>query len=254
MNYYLAEACQNTFILYDCLESTSLEYAFLEEAHSFLEKEGRDDALILTAGHLIEDAFYTRMVVLGCDRALGEFCGNGARACAAYLVNKYPHIQNFYLQTKQGNHLLKSYGNGLYSVLLPSAEFKLNETFITNPSLFKRGDPLCYVEVLEPHLVMHKEMSDEDLFALGKELNQNRELFPHGINLNAYHVLEDGTLFVKTYERGVQRLTRSCGTGSSACSAFYQPSGKVPVQTPGGLLEILLQPDGIELKGPAFYE
>jgi len=249
VNYYLAEACQNTFILFDCLPVSEVDEPFLLKAHRCLEEEGRDDALILVGGRTQQDAFYARMIVLGQDGALGEFCGNGARACSAYLFRQYPQFQKFFLITPWGAHPLARYGEDIYSIKLPPARFEGNKKFIVQcPENLKN---FFYAEMIEPHLIVQEKMSDEMLLSIGKELNQRRDIFPLGINVNAWHVLEEGTLYVKTYERGVQRLTRSCGSGSICCAAFYKSRGSVRIIAPGGEMEVILQEDGVELKGPA---
>lgn len=246
IKYHLAEACQNTFVLFDCLNQSCVDGLFLKGAHQCLVKENRDDALILYDGAHTEDSFCARLLVLGLDQALGEFCGNGARACAAYLFKLHPQLNRIYLQTPHGKHALTKHAEGMYAVALPPARFELNSMFI-------RGalPDLTYVEMLEPHLIIHQKMSDAELFSLGKEINQKRDLFPLGINVNAWQMLEDHVLEVKTYERGVQRLTRSCGTGSMSCAAYFKKQGIVTVSTPGGILEITINKNSIELKGPA---
>ena len=190
------------------------------------------------------------MAVLGLDGVIAEFCGNGARVCAAFLYTKYLQKRVF-LSTPSGIHALEKHGD-LYSVKLPLASFALNKKFVADAQQFKKLG-YTYVNMLEPHLILEKELSDEELFSLGQELNQRKDLFPHGINVNVCRVLKEGHLFVKTYERGVQRLTQSCGTGSMSCAAFYKSQGVVSVSTPGGQLQILLQEDGIVLIGPAFF-
>ncbi len=253
VNYYLAEACQNTFVLFDCLELSCVDESFLKKAHPCLLKENRDDALILFDGALIDHVMYAHLLVLGQDQALGEFCGNGARACAAYLFKKYPEQSHFYLITQHGKHSLIKYSDEIYSISLPPARFEWNKKFTTSPAQISHLWPhLTYVEMLEPHLVFNDKVSDAELLSLGREINQRRDLFPLGININCWHALEEGVLEVKTYERGVQRLTRSCGTGSMSCAAFYKKLGNVLVMTSGGPLEITIHKNTMELKGPAF--
>jgi diaminopimelate epimerase len=253
MKYYLGDACQNTFVFFDRLETSALDESFLKQVHSTLLKEKRDDALILFNGRFQEEGFYAQMMVLGLDGAIAEFCGNGARVCAAYLFERYPRSKRHYLTTGSGIYPLQKYGSDLYSVKLPPANFAWNEKFIADFAAFEGLTRFFYVNMLEPHLILQEELSDEQLLSLGKELNQRKDLFPSGINVNAWHLLEDDRLFVKTYERGVQRLTLSCGTGSMSCAAFHKSLGTLFVSTPGGDLEVILQEDGIELKGPAFF-
>lgn len=252
MSYFLTEANQNTFILFDKLEEKCVDTKFLANAQKALERENRDDVLILTNGHLKDSTYCAKMVVLGLDGELGEFCGNGARACGAYLFKKFPGIEKFCLITKYGEHPLQKYGAGIYSIKLPRPSFDIDRKFIADPEYFQRAYQWKFVNMIEPHLTLEAKMSDQELFELGTEINSKKDLFPLGINLNVWHRQKDDTLFVKTYERGVQRLTRSCGTGSLSCASQHLQHGTVKVSTPGGVLDIILHSDGIELKGVVF--
>lgn len=250
MKVCLAEACNNTFVIIDCLDQTHLKDNVLHLALQRLRKEQRDDALILVDGRISGDSFSAQMVVLGLDGEFGEYCGNGARACAAYLFTHYGSYRKLFLRTGQFLHRLSHLGENIFSVTLPPVRFALNPKFVTPGSSV---EPFQYVEAIEPHLVIKKDMSNEELTSIGKKLNQQREIFPLGINVNAYSVLENGSVTVKTYERGVQRLTRSCGTGSISCAAFIIREkgglGTVHVITPGGPLEIIFRENEIELCG-----
>lgn len=250
MKYYLAEACKNTFILFDYLNSPIEDANFFFKARQCLEKENRDDALILTNSIIEDGSFHARMMVLGLDGNFGEFCGNGSRACAAYLFEKYPHAQTFYLDTYLGSHPLQKHSGDSYSIKLPTANFKVNPKFVTDENFIEHYG-LNYVEMIEPHLIIEKDLNDDQLFSLGRELNSQKNIFPLGINVNAWHILDNGTLHVKTYERGVQRLTQSCGTGSISCASYYKKYGTVSVVTPGGPLKITLNQNFVELQGPA---
>lgn len=252
MQYQLAEACQNSFILFDLLNDQSLTDTFLKYAQICLLHEKRDDALIIHQGTFEKKSLFAKMTVLGADGALGEFCGNGSRAVAAYLFEKHPFLEQIFLTTPEGNHRLLATGMNEYSISLPKAKFELNRKFIANEKKFRTLKlELQYAETLEPHLGICAEMSDEALFKLGRMLNAEKEIFPLGINVNAWHPLKENSIFVKTYERGVQRLTKSCGTGSVACASIYRSSGDITVHTPGGTLKISHHEHGVELKGPA---
>jgi diaminopimelate epimerase len=183
------------------------------------------------------------------DGCLAEFCGNGARACAAHLYKRFPEVEKVYLCSSTRTHEAFRYQDDIYSISLPPVSFKPNPKFVTDIKLLPEG--FYYAEILEPHLILNRKLCDEELLLIGQKLNRNKELFPYGVNVNSWHVLEDNVLHVKTYERGVQRLTRSCGTGSTSCAAFYKKHGMVSVQTSGGILEIHLTNDHVKLKGPA---
>ncbi|MES2345255.1 MAG: hypothetical protein V4494_04890 [Chlamydiota bacterium] len=249
MNHYLAEACENTFLLFDCLKTQSLDSKTLKKAHERLKESNRDDAIILVHGINEEHSFTAQIVVLGLDGVLAEFCGNGARAAAAFLFTHYPKKERLFLRTKYGKHQIFKHSDGSYSILLPPAQFPSRSQFLPN------GAPLGfhYVEVFEPHLIFEGNISDKELMDIGSSLNQNKDLFPLGINVNAWHRVREDSLFVKTYERGVQRLTKSCGSGSIACASFYKKKGRVAITTPGGNLEVTFSLNHVELKGPSFF-
>lgn len=250
MKECLAEACHNTFVLIDCLDRASVGDDVLRLALARLKEENRDDALILVDGRAEGDSFSAQMVVLGLDGALGEYCGNGARACAAYLFAHYGSYRNLSLRTGTYHHRLSRLGDNLFSVTLPPVRFSINPKFVISSHSLS---PFEYVEAIEPHLVIEQEMSDEELTLIGQKLNHEKDRFPLGINVNAYYFLQDGSIAVKTYERGVQRLTRSCGTGSISCAASIMKQrkslGAVNVLTPGGPLKIIFRENEIELCG-----
>lgn len=238
MKYYLAEACQNTFILVDLREQV-LDEKILQTIHQCLLSEGRDDALLITRSAALNGALYCDMLVLGADGQLGEFCGNGARAIAAYLFAAAP-IDTIYLKTRSGfSCKLQKLPDKAFSVSMPHPSFNLQTRFIGDMEKFPLCDPPCiFIEMLEPHLVIPRPMSDEELMGWGRKLNQMKEVFPLGINVNACEFVDGKHLFVKTYERGVQRLTRSCGTGAASCAALWLYGSAIEgscieVMTPG---------------------
>jgi diaminopimelate epimerase len=240
-----AEACGNTFIIFDRLADPSpLDHPFLESVKSLILNSNRDDALILTRNDVKDNCLYLTMHVLGPDGAFGNFCGNGTRAVAAYLYSTYPEYKGFFLLTPFGLCPLHKLENGLFS-----AEFPINRA--TSPFIFE-GNSFTYGDALEPHLTLEADLSDVELYDLGKKINRQTNLFPERININAWQRLSSGELFVKTYERGVQRLTKSCGTGSAVCAlVFLKGDGHIAIQTPGGKLEITISNETALLAGQA---
>ncbi|WP_242850048.1 hypothetical protein [Clostridium polynesiense] len=71
-----------------------------------------------------------------------------------------------------------------------------------------------------------EEIDDNELTSIGLSANNNSELFPQGVNVNFVKVLEEDSIFVRTYERGVG-LTPSCGTGMTASSIELPLSMKI---------------------------
>ena len=81
------------------------------------------------------------------------------------------------------------------------------------------------------------------------------ESFPKGANVNFVEITGENEISVRTYERGVESETLSCGTGSTASAAVAYKTGKtgnrVDVNTAGGPLVIYLEGDEAWMEGPA---
>lgn len=263
-NMYLGEACQNTFIIADCLNASAINEAMFETIHKNLLWSQRDDALILINKQNEQEKLVVEMLVLGADKTLGDFCGNGSRACAAYLYDKYPEYEQFYIRAAGQKRVLNNEGKGIYSIEMPKVNFDPNPKFV-NPSalLLQPNDcfsytignhTLFYTDIIEPHLILNKSLTDSEVERLGRELNCNKDVFPNGINLTVFsETSQQNVVQAVTFERGVQRLTKSCGTGACCTAAFYLAGneGKIYVLNPGGKLEIKVHKQGVQLRGPA---
>jgi len=81
------------------------------------------------------------------------------------------------------------------------------------------------------------------VYELGKSIRYSTEFKEKGINVNFVEQINDNKIFVRTYERGVEDETFSCGTGVvAAVLATYMRSDakaeEVMVKTKGGDLEV----------------
>ena len=83
-----------------------------------------------------------------------------------------------------------------------------------------------------PHYVQGvKDLQHYDLTGEGRLIRHLSALGPAGANVNFVEPLPDGTLYVRTYERGVEDETWSCGTGVTACALV---TGFNRIHTAGG--------------------
>lgn len=105
-----------------------------------------------------------------------------------------------------------------------------------------------------PHYVQRVEDIDSvDVKAEGCRLRHHPDLGAEGANVNFICDAADGSLVVRTYERGVEDETWSCGTGVTACAIV---SGNHSIRTRGGDFKVEFEPTGnryekVNLIGPA---
>jgi diaminopimelate epimerase len=96
---------------------------------------------------------------------------------------------------------------------------------------------------------------------VGKQIRYSDDFAPKGTNVNFVQQEEDGSLFVRTYERGVEDETYSCGTGVTAAALVAHRQSGMPspiaIRTLGGPLNVAFEPtpsggyEAIDLIGPA---
>ena len=116
-----------------------------------------------------------------------------------------------------------------------------------------------YFDTGVPHLVLEVEnIENVDVYKIGHELRYHQFYYPKGTNVNfVYNSSDDQTIIVRTYERGVEAETLSCGTGATAAALNYAQetnlkNGEINVKTNGGLLKVKFSDNfkEIYLKGP----
>ncbi len=188
------------------------------------------------------------------DGKESTMCGNGGRCIVALADFLSLTGNDCRFKAIDGPHrgkVLHREGNN-WQVSLQMADVaiieNMNDEFVLNTG--------------SPHLVTFADnVSTVDVDGEGRAI-RNREVFKSdGINVNFAEIRDDG-LFVRTYERGVEAETLSCGTGVTASAiAFAIKSGcfneKVKVSTPGGVLAVRFEYNklghfsSVLLEGPA---
>jgi diaminopimelate epimerase len=132
----------------------------------------------------------------------------------------------------------------------------------------KMGTPHRYIRLTSnreqvdtgsPHYVWFRtrDVDKIDLVSEARAIRYANEYKEEGINVNFVNTIDPGKLRVRTYERGVEDETLSCGTGVTACAyTFLQQQGRegvVEVQTRGGSLQVEISEGEVFLTGPAVF-
>ena len=113
-----------------------------------------------------------------------------------------------------------------------------------------------------PHYVrFQSNVRNLEVLDEGKEIRYSNQFAQQGINVNFVEILSEASLFVRTYERGVEAETHSCGTGVVAASLAFSilrnnRSSSIAIETLGGDLKVTFEQTGntftnVFLEGPA---
>ncbi|WMI71119.1 diaminopimelate epimerase [Aminobacterium sp. MB27-C1] len=181
-----------------------------------------------------------RMRLFNRDGSEGEMCGNGARCIARYAWEKKLAGESMSFETLAGPIRAKVEAP---FVELDMGNVDLSEGF-WGESLNVGGEtfPFVYLIVGVPHCVLFIEnitdFSRETLVEIGRTVRYDTQRFPNGTNVNFIQRVGESELKVVTYERGVEDLTLSCGTGSAAsavaASIVLEMTSPIHVHNPGG--------------------
>ena len=182
----------------------------------------------------------------------GTMCGNGGRCIAAYAFAHKLADRKILFSAVDGLHKavindVKTAGI-LYDVSLQMAPV----------SKVAKNANSYFLDTGSPHHVEFvKEVDEIDVFNRGRNIRNSKRYLPGGTNVNFVQITDD-TLYVRTYERGVEEETLSCGTGvtASALAAFLETGKKNRrIKTRGGNFSVnfegTLPFTDIWLQGPA---
>jgi diaminopimelate epimerase len=192
---------------------------------------GADGALFLSGG---EDG-RIHLDYYNADGGLASFCANGTRCAARYAVTRRLVVdQELVLETGWGNIGARvseeSVTLALKDVLAPDEPILLDPQKPDRyPGLPSKGMP---IHVGVPHLVIfvRDDLATLPIERLGPPLRRH-SLLPEGANVNFVRVAGPQRLEVRTWERGVEAETLSCGSGvvAAALVAALKGHAELPI-------------------------
>ena len=212
------------------------------------------DGFILIEDDSAGTDFYMRY--FNADGEEASLCGNGSRCAVALAHHLYLIDKDCAFRAFDGIHQATILKQSSYSW---QVSLQMNEV-----TVIQEFDDGYFTDTGSPHFVQFKENLDQfDILQEGKLLRHDAR-FGEGCNINFIDYKND-VLYVRTYERGVEDETLSCGTGVTASAIILindqnRPDGlyTVPVVTPGGNLTVKFNKKGdsfqnILLEGPAVF-
>ena len=248
-----------TFFKY---QGTGNDFVIVDNRHNFLPKNdtnlfrllcdrkfgiGADGLILLEESENSDEDF--KMVYFNSDGRESSMCGNGGRCLVAFAKHLGIVDDSAAFTATDGFHEAKI-KEGIISLKM-----------IDVPSV-KVGPSAIFVNTGSPHhTIFLEEVANLDVKKLGSEIRYSEEyISTGGTNVNFVEQVDVSTFKVRTYERGVEDETLSCGTGVTAVALASYAAGKndktnVFLETPGGRLSVSFEPEGkgfknIWLSGP----
>jgi diaminopimelate epimerase len=225
--FYKYQGTGNDFIIVDNRESILETYATnlvrkLCDRHFGI---GADGLIVLQNRH----GYNFEMIYHNADGSQ-SLCGNGSR-CAVHLAKHLGIIdQEAYLLAIDGPHRAYIKGGLIHLRLRDVPEIQT----LQNGYLLNTGSP-HYVQQVDD------DWEYLDVYKAGKEIRYAPPFQKEGVNVNFVRLQGDHTIVVRTYERGVEEETLSCGTGAVAAALSAATKGyesPVTVYTQGGVLQV----------------
>jgi diaminopimelate epimerase len=221
---------------------------------------GADGVLFLA----LEDQYSPPRVVMTLvqpDGSVAAMCGNGARCAAAWAAKK-TQSDELMIDTQAGTRRA-IIENDSVRIEMGRPLFTPDHVPLASESPLVEEDveglTLTAVNTGVPHAVAFVEDVDTiDLDSIAPPI-RNASVFPVGTNVTLASQSGDG-FQQRTFERGVEGETDSCGTGAVAIAAVAQRRGlierdePITVRPPGGDLEVTVTDNGTLLSGPVAHE
>jgi len=190
------------------------------------------DGLITVNQH---EQYNYKMDYYNNDGTWETMCANGAR-CVGMLLNQKKIINTeAEFLTGDGEHKIRIIDNSNVELSIFPPKYMSDEIHVENLSGFS-------VNSGAKHFVIEIEKNqDLDWHNIGQKIRYSK-YFPEGTNVNFVKLINNNTLSVITYEKGVESIMQSCGSGSVAAAYHMQKKHNLDynlnIQVRGGNLSI----------------
>jgi diaminopimelate epimerase len=266
LTFHKVHGSGNTFYLHE--EVLDVEYNWPLTAQNMCDprNENGADGLLIISGSTIADA---KMRVYNADGTEASMCGNGLRCVARYVLSKmgkssalietmkavlsvhqvapiYKEIDTYSVEISPVSYELSSLPmsypkkSSIINEVLPEFSLDINFTAVSVPNPHLIGIvPIQYIEDTQ-----YQEQ-------LSTSFNRENDYFSDGVNVSFVHPVDERSIFVRTFERGVG-FTNACGTAMTASALVAAtiklvPFGEVTVYNPGGFVKCAIREKGNEL-------
>ena len=233
IDFIKCHGSSNDFIMIDEMtkEYNFTEVQRVELSKAFCNREselGADGILFLSKSNVA----HAKYRMFNPDGSEAEMCGNGLRCAARFIIDQLGEdtvkieTMRAILEVQKVKDIFE--GIETYQVEISPVSFDLNSLpMVLDNKVELREEKIDAISsdltftslsVPNPHIVTIVDEFNEAYFKeVAEKANSNKEVFPKGVNVSFVKPLENSSIFVLTYERGVG-FTNACGTAMSASS------------------------------------
>jgi diaminopimelate epimerase len=228
LSFYKYQGTGNDFVILDNRDKKYSTLSISQVAFLCDRKFGIGaDGLMLL--NLIDDYDF-EMEYYNSDGNVASMCGNGARCLVQFANDIGIKKQSYHFIATDGPHEANFAENAWVQLKMKDVNSIKNH----------RSD--FEIDTGSPHYIKFVEnVKDYDVVEEGKRIRYSSEFNKKGINVNFVQP-EHNKIIVRTYERGVENETLSCGTGVTACALINAHNdlgfNRINIETPGGNLAV----------------
>jgi len=206
------------------------------------------DGLLLISNH---EKYDYKMDYFNNDGTWETMCANGARCAALFMLQKKLVTNTMSFLAGDGMHQIKINNQNDISLSMKPPKFKSEEI---NPNQYKGQ----FVDSGAKHFAtIINDITPKQVKEDGLKIRNNHALFPDGVNVNFIKIINSHHIEVFTYEKGIEDMVLSCGSGSVAAAFYAFKNNKIKsplkISVPGGELTLIFNKtwDEVWLSGPA---
>lgn len=248
-NFYKYQGTGNDFVILDNRDGLHNELSAEQVSHLCNRRFGigADGFMLLNT----VDGYDFEMKYYNADGRESSMCGNGGRCLVQFANDVGLKKTSYHFIAIDGPHEANFADTGWVRLKMKDVK---GITHHHSDNVVDTGSP-HYVKTVS-------NVKDINVFTEGKAIRNSDDFIAEGINVNFVEVQVD-KLLVRTYERGVEDETLSCGTGVTACALVCGTKNdgfnRVNIQTQGGELAVEFNKTGKEhfediwLCGPATF-
>lgn len=244
-------------------QGTGNDFVMIDNRSQFFPKENKQlieklcdrrfgvgaDGLILLENHA---DFNFKMVYYNSDGNESSMCGNGGRCLVAFAKQMGVVKNKAKFEAFDGYHFATIDDEGIVALQMKDVDAIKNES---NYTFLNTGSP--------HHVQLVNDLKNLDVKVEGAKIRYSDLYGNAGSNINFVNQLANDIFAVRTYERGVEDETLSCGTGVTAVAIAMHQLGKtknniIDLNVEGGKLKVQFDEDNgsytnVFLIGPATF-